>query len=213
MSMTLDSLRKMAADSGLINLRAANDGIFDIQWLEDKFNNQNLWFFDSLCNQQEAFIKTVWPFDSLWQAGLLRFERKVVNGHFNCTATPGLESALICNWNKVYKAAFSNGSQPDYVHIFSYNNGVGTGNGGLSVTGVGNESLITAPWQCLYWIREPKISSHEMGHGLGCDHALMPTYIANLMSQATSGGCALGSMYLPHHQQIILNYINLRLTN
>lgn len=203
-TVTLDSLYRWAGVDR--NLRAG-DGNFKFVWVGDGFSNQNNWFFDSLCNRQEAFLKTVYPFDSLWQNSKLSFERKLAKGNFNCVVL-GFE-ALDCNWSKVNKAVLS--SQPDHIHVFAYNQGYGTGNGGISVTGVGNTDLITATWFCLYYWREERISGHEIGHGLGCDHALTPTYPANLMSQATNGGCELGSVFLPHQHPTILNHINSRI--
>lgn len=216
LTMTLDSLRKGASDSGLVNLRVANDGIFDYMEIADNFNQQNYWFFDSICSHQEAFMKALHPFDSLWAIGKLRFVRVYAKGNFNCKSTGGLDAALTCNWDKIKKVAYANGANPDFIHIFSYNNNYGTGNSGIGITGVGNESLLTSPWSCPYYTtiqeilagldpgREPKISGHEDGHGFGLDHYFPEI---NLMWYATSGGCALGYNFLPFQQDIVLSYI------
>lgn len=207
-TQTLNDAYCMAQDSGWINSRFANDGIFDLVWLGDGFNQQNKWFFDSLCDHQQAFIHAT--LDSLFNANniQIRFTRKLARGNFNCVSTGGLDAALTCNWDKIVKAAFSNGDMPDFIHIFSYNNGYGTGNGGIGITGVGNESLLTSPWVCPYWEREPKISGHEDGHAFGLAHDFT---VGNLMWYATNGGCALGNNYLPYQQQTILNYIDSRI--
>lgn len=205
MSMTLDSLYAMA---GVDNLRAAADGIFDIIWLGDGFNQQNKYIFSQHCDHAENFLKVTYPFDSLWAANKLRFTRKLVTGNLNCNFY-GFES-LICNWDKVYRAAFANGLLPDFIHIFSLGNGFGTGNGGVSVLGIGT-GMPGSLDQCYYWLKLPRMDGHEMGHGLGLDHAFIPTYPANLMSQATNGGCELGSTYLPKDHPTILNYIRSRI--
>lgn len=219
--MTLDSLERTEGKEN--NLRAAtNDGIFDYDLIGDGFPQQKQWFFDSLCAHQEAFVHAT--LDSLLNANhiQIRFKRIIAKGNFNCVSTGGLDAALDCNWTKIYKTAYANGAQPDFIHIFSYNNGYGTGNGGISITGVGNESLLTSSWKCPYYVfielilagydpgREPKIGGHEDGHAYGLEHYFLQ---GGLMWYATSGGCALGRNYLPFQFPIILTYIKSRIGN
>lgn len=192
------------ASFGLVDFHPVNDGIFDWVWLGDGFNQQNKYIFDQHCDHAEAFFKTLHPFDSLWTSGKLKFHRKLVTGNLNCKYF-GFES-IDCNWDKVVKAAFTDGIQPDFVHVFALGKGYGTGNGGIAVLGIGTGQPSSADL-CDYWFKLVRLDGHEDGHAFGLAHALIPTCPANLMSQATNGGCFLGSTYLDFQQQTILNYI------
>lgn len=207
MTMTLDSLYKMAADSGLVNLRASHDGIFDWLTIGDNFGHSDEWIFNQQTDSLEAFIKTVHPFDSLWPLGKLVFHRKLAQGNFNCKSTGGLDAALVCSWPKIMKAAFGDGLNPDFVHIFSLNNGFGTGNAGIGILGIGIGQPSSVDL-CYYWQKLPRLSGHEDGHGMGLDHFFD---YPNLMWFCTNGGCDLAPFYIPTHQQIIVNYINSRI--
>lgn len=173
------------------------DGKINVVWLGDGFGNKRLDFFNDLCDAQEEFMLSLEPFAT--NEADIQFQRKLAKGNLNCVNS-GFE-VTTCNWAKAIQQGTINGVTPDIIHIFSYGNGFGTGNGGISITGVGTLATVTQPWACPYYTREPKISMHEMGHAMGLGHKLVPEFAANIMSQATNGGCEIGNAF--HADDII----------
>lgn len=168
------------------------DGKINIVWLGDGFGRKALSFFDDLCDAQEAFMLSLEPFAS--NVADIQFQRKLAKGNLNCTNS-GFE-VTTCNWGKIIQQGIINGVAPDLIHVFAYGQGYGTGNGGISVTGVGTLATVTQPWSCDYYVREPKISMHEMGHAMGLAHKLISQgFLANIMSEATNGGCGIGNAF------------------
>lgn len=181
----------------------ASDGYCDIVILGDGFGQRLDTTFQRYAEVYKLNLLSREPFASL--SFHLRFWYINSKQNLGCSTTGGLETALVCSWDKVKKML---GKTPmDVMMIFAWKDNYGGAVGNIGAVGLNQASDVNA--QCLpFEFRALNgVAIHEGGHIFGCPHDFVNC--CHVMWYGTNGGCEIaGKPFTLEHQKIISDFIN-----